>query len=65
MPLIQKPQATPELIKVKFDLDENLVNEMLAYCNWADIDKDYFVAEAMRQVFKKDKEWKEKKVLST
>ena len=61
MPLIQKPQAFPEQIHIKVRIDEALLNEMQAYCAWAEIDKDYFVAEAIRQVFKKDKDWKDKK----
>ena len=58
MALIQ-PTIKSKKTPVRLQLDEALLAQVKAYCDWANIDKvDDFVEQAIAFVFAKDRDWK-------
>ena len=56
---IIKPEKTRELIKVKFNFDTEIYEEIEKYCKWATIeDLGIFFKQAAMYVLQKDKDWK-------
>ena len=56
MPLL-KPSNDQD--KLSISLDKELIEEIIAYCQWANIRKpDEFVEQAALLVLRKDKDWK-------
>lgn len=48
--------------KIKIEINPEVLKTIKNYCTWADIENiDYFIEEAARFVFSKDKDWKEHK----
>ena len=46
--------------KLKIEINSEILETIQNYCKWADIDNiDFFMEEAARYVFAKDKDWKE------
>lgn len=57
MPLI-KPIIKSEKVSIRASIDKGLLDEMSAYCSWAEIKKtDDFIEQAIRMVLVKDKDW--------
>lgn len=65
MPMIQKPIEPLKKEQVRVRLEKNILTEIIAYCEWADISQDYFIEQSALVVFDRDKEWKEKKQKKT
>jgi len=66
MPLITQKVEEKVLLKIK--ISKAIKSEMERYCKWAEIDDEgYFLSEAARRVFTRDKEWQKecKKVKKT
>tara|TARA_R110002126_G_scaffold286751_1_gene438866 strand:- start:1494 stop:1709 length:216 start_codon:yes stop_codon:yes gene_type:complete len=46
--------------KIKANINVEIASKITEYCTWANIDDiGFFIEEAARFVFSKDKEWKE------
>lgn len=61
MPLIHKEQEIPKKGQVRVRLQNNVLDEMQAYCQWAGVTLDHFLEEAALFVFRKDKSWHKQK----
>lgn len=44
--------------KIKVQIDAVVLEDIQRYCEWAGVEMDFFLEEASRFVFAKDKEWK-------
>ena len=54
-----KPKNKHRKIQTRISLDEGLLVNIKAYCDWAKIEKiDDFIEQAIELVFAKDKDWK-------
>ncbi len=57
-----KPKTKSKKTQTRVSLDESLLSQIQAYCDWAKIEKmDDFVEQAIEFVFAKDKDWKSAK----
>lgn len=57
---IIKVKKTSSKEKIKEELSSDILKEIKEYCAWASVDDvGFFIEEAARFVFSKDKEWKE------
>lgn len=57
-----KPKIKRNKVQARISIDESLLSEVKAYCDWAGIEKiDDFIEQAIERVFVKDKDWKSKK----
>ena len=55
---ILQPSEKTKRSQIRVNIDDNLLKQMQAYCDWVGITKvDEFIEQAARHVFKKDKEW--------
>lgn len=61
MPLIKKPAEAIEKIQTRIRLSQDVKQEMEAYCQWANISFDYFIEQAAKFLFSKDKDWQKNK----
>lgn len=58
-----KPKIKQNKVQARISLNESLMSEIKAYCDWAGIEKiDDFIEQSIEFVFSKDKEWRSKKV---
>ena len=58
MPLLKPDKKTVKKY-IRISIQESLLEETRAYCQWANIQKlDDFFALAAQFIFKKDKDWK-------
>lgn len=59
MPLLNSTQLKSNRISVTISLNENLLNEVKAYCEWAGIERtgEFFI-QAVDYILKNDKEWR-------
>lgn len=57
MALISNKSQNSKL-KIKAQIDATVLEEIKSYCAWASVEMDFFLEEAARFVFAKDKEWK-------
>lgn len=61
MPIISGDKLN-KMEKIKADVSTETLDQINAYCQWANIDDlGYFIEEAAEFVFAKDKEWKNHK----
>jgi len=59
MPLLSSTQQKSKRITVTISLNENLLNEVKAYCQWAGIDRyGEFFTQSVDYILKNDKEWR-------
>lgn len=61
MALINKPPVPVVKEQFRLRIAQEVLSEMDDYCKWQGLERDYFIEQAVLQVFKKDKEWKEYK----
>ncbi len=60
MPLIPPERSTEKKLQLRFRLSQELLEQMDAYCKWAEIrKKDYLIEHAIRYVLQHDGEWQE------
>jgi len=58
MPIISK-RVSPEIIKHKVELEADVDSELQEYMKWAGVKNvSHCIEDALRFVFKSDKEWK-------
>jgi len=58
MAIISKNKSD-EKEKIKADINSEVLSEIKQYCAWASVDDiGFFIEEAARFVFDKDKDWK-------
>ena len=58
MPIISK-RVSPEVIKHKVELEADIDSELQEYMEWAGVKNiSHCIEDALRFVFKSDKEWK-------
>jgi len=61
MPII-KPKSQGELTQKRYRFDTYLIDEVDAYCKWAEIKNDnIFFEEAAMYILKKDRGWQSEK----
>lgn len=62
MPLIKKPGRVKEKKQIRIRLDEDIMQEISDYCDWAELPSlDYFFEQIALIALRKDREWKNKK----
>ncbi len=60
MPLIKKPEQTPDKQQIRVRLSEEIFQEIKLYCRWADLPStDYFFEQVSAMALNKDKEWRD------
>lgn len=58
MPIISK-RISPEVVKHKIELEAEVNSELQEYMKWAEVKNiSHCIEDALRFVFKSDKEWK-------
>jgi len=58
MPLLKPSQKTAKE-QMRIYIDQQLIEQIKAYCEWAEIKKiDEFIEQAAQLVLEKDKDWR-------
>jgi hypothetical protein len=53
------PEINETKVQFRIRLNEEILNEITLYCEWAGIKyRDYFIEQACKHVFLNDKEWR-------
>lgn len=61
MPILSK-RVSPDRVKHKIEIEEDVNSELHDYMKWAEIKNiSHCIEDALRFVFKSDKEWKKHK----
>ena len=58
MPLITRPVETNIKEQIRVKVPKDLLESIAAYCEWQNIERDYFIEQAAIAILKKDKDWK-------
>jgi hypothetical protein len=58
MALIKKPEKASNKQQVRVRMEEAIIKEIEAYCQWAELPSiDYFLEQVSLMALNKDKEW--------